>query len=127
MNDFAPPRSSSSRPPVPVYGYVRSSSLRPRHLLACRIVLARYCLGRNLRLDRVFVDHGVPGYQLIRPGFDDLRQALSARRVYGLVVVHRSHLSPDHAVAARLRHQLDHYHVPLMTVFGCPVTAEEPS
>jgi hypothetical protein len=112
---------------VPVYGYVRSSSLRPRHLLACRVVLARYCLGRNLRLDRVFVDHGVPGYELARPGFDDLCQALHVRAVYGVVVVHRSHMSPDEAVAAQLLHQLGQYHVPLMIVFGRLVTAEDRS
>lgn len=103
----APPifRSVPTGRPV-VYGYIRSTHRRARYVRACRRVLERFCWQERLRLCGVFVDHGIVGDVVTRPGFSGLCDVLRLPDSFAAVTVSTAHLSSDATIVDRLTHRL---------------------
>lgn len=80
-------RSVPTGRPV-VYGYIRSSHRRARYVRACRRVLERFCWQERLRLCGVFVDYGIAGDVVIRPGLSGLCDVLRLPDSFAAVTFH---------------------------------------
>ncbi|GAA5126066.1 hypothetical protein [Haloechinothrix salitolerans] len=98
-------RSVPTGRPV-VYGYIRSSHRRARYVRACRRVLERFCWQERLRLCGVFVDYGIAGDVVIRPGLSGLCDVLRLPDSFAAVTISAAHLASDATIADALTHRL---------------------
>lgn len=85
-----------------VFGYLRAEVVDELEIALWRIEIKAYCRQNDLRLVTVFVDRGVPGDQLARPGLDGLLDVLLLPDTFGVVVPDIGHLSNHQEVLAGL-------------------------
>lgn len=82
-----------------VYGYLRTAVDRPRFVQRCHDELLAWCQREGWHLGGIFTDIGVESETVWRDGFTNLLDAASHPGVFGVAVLHGSHLSshPDTA------------------------------
>ncbi len=121
------PHANSQASCLPVFGYLRLPSPRPRYVWFCRERFAAYSAAHGLRITRVFIDDCVPDSTAIdRPAWGQLRNRLQDEQVDGVLLMRTRDLSADDNVAYLMAQSVWEVGGRLFTVRGKTLKPDKP-